>query len=70
MNTDIAQLCKVLRSLLKAAHAGEMSKDDFALCGALLSALEQKYEAGVAALEEPKFLDELAELAARGKKNA
>jgi len=51
VNTDVAQLCKVLRSLLGAAKAGKISKEDYAMCEALLSALESKYEAGVAALD-------------------
>jgi len=58
MNTDIAQLCRVLRTVLNAAQAGKMSKDSYAMCEAILSALEEKYRAGTAALAEASSLTE------------
>lgn len=51
MNTDMAQICRVLRSLLAAADKGKMTKGDKDLCAALLSSIEEKYGAGVAALD-------------------
>jgi len=51
MNTDIAEICFVLRALLSASRDGKFSKKDYAMCEALLSVLEEKYEAGVASLD-------------------
>jgi len=50
MNTDIAELCAVLRSILRAIEKGKITKADKKMCEELLGNLEIKYRAGAAAI--------------------